>query len=315
MTSRAEPRTHDYAVFGLHFASEIEFPELSGLPPVSAAAPVVAIRMGIAAPVEKPQDIGSHYQSNDEEFVFEVKDVARYRINRGEEIIVEPARDASNRNLRLFLLGSALGILCHQRGLLPLHANAIVDNGFAVGFAGHSGAGKSTLAAHFQARGYEILCDDVCVISFDKDGVPAAWPGLPRLKLWRDAVDTLGHSDKDLDRAIEGKEKFNLPLNRSATSGPYPFKRLYILNKADATSGGIERISGTAALETVMSQTYRGHFLKTMGRSAQHFGQAAKLLKHAEVYSAPRRWGYDVFAQEAAKLERHFEAVTRVVDA
>ncbi|MBI3676003.1 MAG: hypothetical protein HY243_05240 [Proteobacteria bacterium] len=308
------PPKHDYFVFGLHLASDLELPELAGLPARNATAPLVTFRLGSAGIIASPQDIGTHYQSTEQEFLFEVKDVARYRINRGEEIIVEPAKNSSARNQRLYLLGSALGILCHQRGLLPLHANAIVANGFAIAFAGHSGAGKSTLAAHFQSRGYEILCDDVCVISFNEDGVPAVWPGLPRLKLWRDAVDTLGHGDKDLDRAVEGLEKFNLPLSRSATTGPYPLKRLYILNKAEDASGGIERILGTAALEAVMSQTYRGHFLKTMGRSAQHFGQAAKLLQHAQVYSAPRRWGYDVFAEEAEKLERHFAEATRVVD-
>jgi hypothetical protein len=319
MTARqgGTPRRHDYFVFGLHLASDLELPELAGLPKPArdAAAPVVAFRFGDAGKIENPQDIGSHYESTPQEFLFEVKDVARYRINRGEEIIIDPAKTASERNLRLFLLGSALGILCHQRGLLPLHANAIVANGCAVAFAGHSGSGKSTLAAHFQSRGYEILCDDVCVISFDKEGAPKAWPGLPRLKLWRDAVDTLGHGDKELDRAVDGLEKFNLPLSRSTVAEPYPLKRLYILNKTDESSDGIERISGAAAMEAIMSQTYRGHFLKTMGRGAQHFGQAAQLLKHSEVYSAPRRWGYDVFAEEADKLERHFSAATRVVDA
>ena len=84
---------------------------------------------------------------------------------------------------------------------------------------------------------------------------------------------------------------------------PSPIKRLLILDKAGDGSNEIPRTAGTAALETVMSQPYRGHFLKTMGRSAQHFGQAAKLLKHTEVYSAPRRWGYDVFAEEAENEE------------
>ena len=110
-----------------------------------------------------------------------VDGVGRYLVRGGAEILVDAAGGAAERDVRLFLLGSALGILCHQRGLLPLHANAVVANGAAYAFAGHSGAGKSTLAAHFAQAGYEILCDDVCVISFDEAGQPLAWPGLPRL--------------------------------------------------------------------------------------------------------------------------------------
>ena len=88
----------------------------------------------------------------------------------GNQIVIDAAPDATDRNVRLFLLGSALGALLHQRGLLPLHANAIDLGGGAVAFSGHSGAGKSTIAAWFHDRGHRILADDVCVVGFDQSG-------------------------------------------------------------------------------------------------------------------------------------------------
>jgi hypothetical protein len=64
-----------------------------------------------------------------------VPNIGRYLVRDGREIIVDPAPDAPDRDVRLFLLGSTLGILCHQRGLLPIHANAIVVGGGAVAFS------------------------------------------------------------------------------------------------------------------------------------------------------------------------------------
>ena len=60
-----------------------------------------------------------------------------------------------------------MGAALHQRGILPLHANAVEIDHRAVAFMGASGAGKSTLAAWFHDQGYPILADDVCVIRAD----------------------------------------------------------------------------------------------------------------------------------------------------
>ena len=46
--------------------------------------------------------------------------VGRYRIEAGNRITVESEPGVPERNVRLFLLGSAFGVLLHQRGLLPV---------------------------------------------------------------------------------------------------------------------------------------------------------------------------------------------------
>ncbi len=212
--------------------------------------------------------------------------------------------------MRLFLLGSALGILAHQRGLVPLHANAVVVNGGAYAFCGPSGAGKSTLAGHFQRSGYELLCDDVCPVASDANGRPVAWPGVPRLKLWSDAAQALGHDPATLDTIAEGIPKYHLPVTRPGAPRAVPLRRLYVLGRIEKdgiVSGGgtITRLTGRDALQAVLAHTYRGMYLPQMGLSARHFGHCAAMLGSLEVYSAPRVWGFDVFEREAARLERH----------
>lgn len=306
MQDQAPP--YAYSCFGLSIRSAIALPEIAeDSSPADGGRPAIAITIG-PVPSELPgaPPPAHGVQASGDDILLTVKDVARYLIRGGREIVVDASAGGGARSIRLFLLGSAFGVLCYQRGLLLLHANAIVARGEVVAFAGRSGAGKSTLAAHFQSAGYQVLCDDVCVVSFDEGGRPLAWPGLPRLKLWREAASSFGHDCEMLEPAIDGLEKYNVPLAAAARGGLYPLRRLYVLSAlAPGATGQITRLRGAAAVEAVLAQSYRGQYLKPMGLLQRHFAHCSGLLRHVEVYSAPREWGYDVFTREAGKLERH----------
>src|SRR5215213_168075 len=154
----------DYTVFGLRVRSALELPEL--FQAKGEGEPDVRIETGsIDAPESAPG-----LSARDGGLLLTVADAGRFLISQGRTIRVEALNGVDPRNVRLFLLGSAFGALLHQRGLLPLHANAIEVDGTAVAFMGASGAGKSTLAAWFHDRGYRIIADDVCVVRFDDRG-------------------------------------------------------------------------------------------------------------------------------------------------
>src|SRR5205823_2615912 len=161
-----------------------------------------------------------------------VPGVARYSVRDGREIIVDPRPGAPAGDIRLSLLGTALGTLCYQRGLQPFHANAIEIDGLGVVFAGPSGTGKSTLAAHFAKRGHRVLCDDLCVLSVDPAGAVLVWPGLRQFKLWKDALLHLGYQEAGLVRAIDGRDKYHLPNSIADSGCPVPLRRLYLLDRA-----------------------------------------------------------------------------------
>ncbi len=292
---------HLYRVFGLTIASDVPLPELAAAP--FGGEPDIRICHQYLAPsANNGLPTSDDLRVDDDQVLLTIDQVARYRIRAGRDIAIDPLPGASERQVRLFLLGSALGIVCHQRGLLPLHANALVVNGRAVAFAGDSGAGKSTLAAHFQARGYEVLCDDVCMVEF-REGAPRVWPGLRRLKLWRDAAERFGHAGKNEELVAEGIDKLQVPLAGNGATGPYPLSRLYLLETG--TPADIQRLRGANALQAVVANTYRNQFLPAMGLMPQHFRQATALAAKLGIFRARRRWGFDVFATEAAQLERH----------
>lgn len=295
-----------YSCFDFQIHSEVSLPELVAAAQ-DDARPIVKIRIGLVPEaLAGGGDTVGGLQVDGETALLTVPQAARYLIREGAEIVVEPFPDATERNVRLFLLGSALGVICHQRGLVPLHANAIVIGDGAFAFAGPSGAGKSTLAAYFSRAGRQVLCDDVCAINLDEPAAPLAWPGIPRLKLWGDASQVFGHDKSRLDPVIEGIDKYHVRLPAMVEPRPVPFRRLYILSRCGPDEEPrIKRLRGSAAVEAIMSQTYRAYYLPTLGLSARHFMRCTSLASRIEVYAATRAWGYESFEPEAERLARH----------
>jgi hypothetical protein len=293
-----------YFAFGLCVRSELALPELEPMQEQEICEPQVDISLGnVKATLPSARHMSGMIQVGNGDCLVTATKVARYHVRNGTEIIVDPVAGSSDRNVRLFLLGTALGALCHQRGLLPLHASAVEAGDRAIAFTGRSGAGKSTLAAQLQRRGYRVLCDDVCVISLDAYERPLAWPGLPRLKLWGDSVTALGRDAAALDRVHDDMDKFLLPLKSRASRQPIPLARLYVLDEdGQDFEGGVRPLTGTQAMDAVMANTYRGGLVAPMGRSASHFMQCASVVRHAGVSMVGRRWGVDAFMRAANEL-------------
>jgi hypothetical protein len=232
------PPARCYRLFGLRVASEIELPELfeAGLDAGDGLVDVTIVRGAVAA--AGPDAVDGVVVAGDGA-TLEVPDVARFHVVGGKTITVGALPGAPEANVRLFLLGSASAILIYQRGLLPLHANAIEIDGRAVAFLGESGAGKSTLAAWFNDRGARILSDDVCVVGFGDGGgegeVPLAMPGLPRYRLWRDALERSGRDAAHHPRSYFGDDEYDkfdvaVPAAKS-TDVPLPVAALYVLEQ------------------------------------------------------------------------------------
>ncbi|MFN3944123.1 MAG: hypothetical protein ACK4K7_04250 [Allosphingosinicella sp.] len=213
-----------YRLYGLCLSSGIALPELAA--EESSGAADVEVSFGALHHLHSGSHEPVSFEPCAEGHLLSVREVARFLIAGGRRIIVDPAPGASDRNVRLFLLGSAFGALLHQRGILPIHANAIDFGSVAVAFGGHSGAGKSTIAARFAAAGRPLLSDDVCAVTFEGDA-PVVHQGVPRIRLWADALQHLDRSAAGLERAFDDVDKFNLPTGRRSRGGPLPLASIY----------------------------------------------------------------------------------------
>lgn len=296
----------EYRLFGLDLRSTIALPELEHADHGNADA--IHIRTGgVAAP--PPEHGNSHsLATTPEGAVLTVADVGRFCIRDGREIVVDPDPAASERNVRLFLLGSAMGVLLHQRGALPLHANAIEIDGTAVAFLGASGAGKSTLAAAFHDRSRRILSDDVCVVRRHQ-GHFLAEPGIPRLRLWRDAVERSGRTIHGYERAFDTLDKYTLGVGLEARAAALPLRALYLLVRNEGEMDfSIRTLSGIDAVKALMENTYRGSFIRTVGDPRTHFEACLALTRNVPLFALTRPWNVARIDETMQHVEAHLGA-------
>jgi hypothetical protein len=198
--------------------------------------------------------------------------------------------DAKQKDIEVFLFGPAWATLCHQRGMLPLHASAIVTKGGGItAFAGHSGAGKSTMAALLHSLGYELLADDILPVSFNQNSIPGAWPYLRRLKLHRDLVTQLGFTPAEIVSEMLDKEKYFIQPNRIGDNIWRRLEQLYVLeNDLIDTDVSIEQITGADAVRALVDQTYHFDFVLGTRRFGNHLTFCTQLASKIPIYRLRR---------------------------
>jgi len=274
-----------YHVFGLNIASVIPLPAPPVLHRQGDHGPDVLIEYGdIPDALTNPRFKGLRFQAGEGEFLLRVDGVARYYVQKGHRIVVAPEDGTDEDDILVFLMGSIMGALLHQRNILVLHAGAIEANGGGVIFSGPSGSGKSTLTAGFHRRGYPFLADDVCAIT-TMNGHPAVIPGFPRLKLWADCLNKLNADKNELKsiRWSRNMEKYYMSVD-SIPHAPVPLKSVFVLKTANTEKIEISVLRGAEKINPIINNTYRLRFLDGLGGKKDHFRQCAAVAARAAVY-------------------------------
>ena len=238
-----------------------------------------------------------------------VKGVARFLITGGREIRVELAPGETAEDATVYLLGSAFGILQHQRGRMVLHASAVAIGDRAVLFCGPSGAGKSTLAASLNAVGYPCLSDDVCGIEFS-GAEPVVLPDGRMLKLWADAAAHLAVGKRQGPAIRHDIDKYYVEPESSAADRRLPVAAIYLLAKApDAGSPSLLRLRGPDAALALRRNAYRPQFLRRFGLESAYFGWSAALHRHAGVFRLTRPFDLAAMPTVVRALEDHWRGL------
>lgn len=214
--------------------------------------------------------------------------VGRCLIRAGREIVVLPEVGVSEEVLRLHLLGSAFGVLLHQRGLCPFHASAVAMAGEAVLFTGQWGAGKSTLAAALHKRGYPLMADDVATLDFAEQGI-YVFPAYPHLKLWPAAVESLGVVTATLPKVHPAYEKRSLRPTSLFSQTPLPLKSIFLLSQGEEII--LQAAPPTEGLFALLSNWYLTRFGETFATSEERkqlFAACANLVHTVPIYQLQR---------------------------
>lgn len=299
--------------FGLTIASDIPLPELA--PGSDAALPDVTIRAG-ATPLQSTATEHAWIDTDraSRAVLLRFPEVGRFLVRDGTEVVYEREPGAADNDVRLHILGTAMGTLLHQRGLLPLHGSAVCIDGRATLFVGHQRAGKSSLAARLAERGHLVLNDDVSVVTFTgpNPGTPTGQrevilhPGTAHLELWRDALEGLGRDPAALARVSGPFDKFFVPID---IRGQRAVAVREILVLSDADDGPEVRIVPMPILEatsTLVQQTYRPEVVAALGLHERNFRQCVDLARALPVARLLRPRGLQYFADTIDFLEAHW---------
>jgi hypothetical protein len=252
----------------------------------------IIIRRGSVRPLpSRLSSAGVGFWANGPEACHFLEKVGAFLVRGGREIVIDPAPDVEDRVLRLSILGPALALLLHQRGLLVLHASVVARDGDAVAFLGHNGWGKSTIAAALHAKGYDLVADDVAAIKVDDDG-PSVLPGFPQVKLWPAAATLLGERPDQLPQLHPSFDKRGWRAARGFSLEPRRLERCYVI--AAGSAAAIERLEPREACVELLAHWYGHRFgdgLLEGASAAVHLRQCAALAGRTSIYRLCRSGG------------------------
>src|SRR3954447_12953196 len=235
-----------YSAYGLTIRTNMPCPELL-LHPHPQQEPDVIIRLLGNTPHSICPSPEGAFEVLPGHFRLHIPGVARYSVDEGKRILIEPFAGSSPDAVRLFLWGSTMGALLYQRGLFPLHGSAVETPMGAMIFVGAQGSGKSTLAAEFLRRGYRLLSDDICALEATPEGFRVL-PALAQLRLCPDAYGRLGQpATARLD-----SDKFVLSMDKEFCPGPVPLRSIHILSNHDTDGPRLEVLHGFDRVQSLL---------------------------------------------------------------
>jgi len=267
-----------YRLYGLVIDSELPLPEALAAPPEARAQ--ARVRLGDVAPdgLAGGRRLGPFAWSGPGVLWLSVPGVARFLVRDGQEIVVDPHHGVDEDTVRLFLLGSPLGVLLAQRGTFALHGNGIRLGDGCLVCCGTSGAGKSTLAAEFMRRGHQVLTDDLAPL----DDECRVLPGTARLKLLPDAAKRLKLSVDGVRAVRPGVAKLDLELGAAFCAEPAPLRWVYVLGRRGRELE-ITTVRGIECLAPLRVHTYRFRLVKGMALLSEHLEVCGRIADVARI--------------------------------
>jgi hypothetical protein len=298
-----------YYIAGLSVGSEILLPGLRAAAADRAAPDVTIRRRPVSAALLNTTASGPTWQIAGEQFLLRIPRVARFLLTAGKEIAFEAEPGADAGDIPTFILGTAFGILLHQREQIVLHASAVRVNGKAILFCGPSGAGKSTLAAALSRRGYRLITDDFCAITVTAAGTPVVHPDGRQLKLWAQAIQMLDLEESRGERVRSKLEKFYVDPGEAHVEA-LPLGAVYALREARPPLGpGIERPNVANAALLLRRNAYRPRLVASLNQKVLYFHAAATIANNAGIFRLTRDLDFAAMPEVVLSLERHWREI------
>ena len=285
-----------YRVYGVNIESTIEVPEFEEID--SNCDVDVKLSFGVTKSEIMELIIEGHrakYENQDMWFC--IDDVAIFHIYNGDTVTIEPFGDKNNKMIKLYIMGSVMGMILLQRNMVAIHGGGIVIDGKGCIFTGQKGAGKSTITTALRKKGYKFIADDVCSINIGD--INTIHHGFGYQKLCEDAMEKLGYNLDDYEpfRGDLNVNKYMVPAFDEFTKKEVPLDAVFELTVGDVDEVVMEEVLGGNKINKLIENIFRIEMLRYAGgMEPVYFKQCLDIAKNTKVYKITRPKG--VFSVE-----------------
>ena len=143
--------------------------------------------------LENDFDFDNNWSTHNVRFIenklfISIEGIAVYLIEEGKRITWKRWNNkVENRDVRTFLLTSAVAAIVAQRGNLLINGTCLTREGKSILLIGMPTTGKSTLAYSLFQNGWQLVSSEICLL--DENNI--VYPGLQQIKLWFNSMKAL----------------------------------------------------------------------------------------------------------------------------
>lgn len=254
---------------------------------------------------------GVLWQAASGRFQLDVPNVARYLVEAGTTIIIDPAPDALASSVKHHLGMLPLAALVYQRGLLAFHAAAVANDQGAVLLAGDSRSGKSTLLTALLQRGWKMLADDLAIVDLNGPGQPIVYSTASEISLWPDSLTQLGIDADLLPHADANRYEYMPPAQASGST--QPLRGIYRVDLHGKSVVELEKLTVSACFRAFGTFMYNSHVADALCDRVNYMRCTAAIAQAVPitVLRRPRgTWSVNELADMIE--ERHINLESRV---
>ena len=300
---------YNYRVFNLCCTSTIPLPSFI-VNDVEDTIPDFEVVLGTVEPnfKKEPTVIKPFTQFNENEFFYQVPDIAKYFVTDGNKVVIEPLCEDWD-SILLFFYSNCIAAILYQKNLIPFHVSGVLDNkGGLWLFAAPSRTGKSTTALKLKERGYTLFTDDTALITIENNECVAI-ASYPMLRAWENTM----HNQKvyelsDGSQLRSEINKFGIDFHDDFVSSSQKVKGIIFL-EMQGDSIQIERMKSIDGIKRLGDNIYRNKWVHGMNKQLLQFKTVSVISQKVPFWKAIRpkdKPSFDSFAD--AIIEQIIEA-------
>lgn len=250
-----------------------------------------------------PLDVKPFSVYNENEFIYNIPDIAKYYSTNGDKVVIEPISDNFDEVLFYFYTG-VLATVLFQKDILPMHVSGVLlKNNTILLFSGHQRAGKSSTSIMLQNKGYLPFTDDTAVLEVDK-GICYAKASYPIIRAMEKTLKMQKvYREDDISRIFNESFKFGINFHEKFIEDKLPVSGIVFLSE-EGDEISISPLKASEAIKLLKFNIYRKQWISGMKKDMLQFKTITSIAQsQVRFFSAKRPAEKDSFESFAQAIE------------